>query len=144
MAPKQGKPRVSRNPELIRDLNTLKYSTNPYNVNRMSSAAGIAALQENEYYAENARRIAENRDYTADALRRLGFEVTDSRSNFLFARSPCIDGGDLYRSLKARGILVRHFDKERISSYVRITVGTREQMEAFLCETAAILESENT
>ena len=128
------------NAELIRDLNTLKYSTNPYNVNRMSAAAGVAALREDDYYAENARRIMENRDWTIGELRALGFEVTDSRSNFIFARTDRIDGGALYRGLKERGILVRHFDKPRISAYVRITVGTREQMEAFLRETRSLLE----
>ena len=125
--------------DLIRDLNTLKYSTNPYNVNRMTSAAGVAALREDAYYAENAARIMENRSWTISKLRELGFEVTDSLSNFLFARSNSIDGGALYQKLKERGILVRHFDKPRISDYVRVTVGTREQMEAFIRETREIL-----
>ena len=128
------------NAELIRDLNTLKYSTNPYNVNRMSSAAGVAALQEDDYYARNAREIMDNRAWTIEQLRALGFEVTDSKSNFIFARSERIDGGALYRRLKQRGILVRHFDKPRISAYVRITVGTRAQMEALLRETKSMLE----
>ena len=126
--------------ELIRDLNTLKFSFHPYNVNRMSSAAGITALKEDEYYRENARKIMENRAWTVDQLQKLGFEVTDSKSNFLFARSDRIEGGTLYRALKERGILVRHFDKPRISDYVRITVGTMEQMEALLRETKLLLE----
>ena len=62
-----------------------------------------------------------------------------SKKNFLFARSPRIDGGELYRALKERGILVRHFDRPRISDWVRITVGTREQMDALLRETEAVL-----
>ena len=128
--------------ELIRDFNTLKYSTNPYNVNRMTSAAGIAALQEDAYYRENARIIEENRRFTTDALRELGFFVPDSRANFLFARSERVNGGKLYRDLKERGILVRHFDKPRIEDYVRITIGTREQMEALLKEIKAILEEQ--
>ena len=128
--------------ELIRDLNTLKYSTNPYNVNRMTSAAGIAALQEDTYYRENARIIRENRDFTTNALRELGFFVPDSKANFIFARSEQINGGKLYRDLKERGILVRHFDKPRIENYVRITIGTREQMKALLKEIKAILEEQ--
>ena len=128
--------------ELIRDLNTLKYSTNPYNVNRMTSAAGIAALQEDTYYRENARIIGENRDFTTNALRELGFFVPDSKANFIFARSEQINGGKLYRDLKERGILVRHFDKPRIENYVRITIGTREQMKALLKEIKAILEEQ--
>ena len=124
---------------LIHDLNTLKYSTNPYNVNRMTSAAGVAALKENAYYREKAGIIMENRSWTTAQLRKLGFEVTDSASNFLFARTDRISGGELYRSLKERGILVRHFEKPKIDDYVRITVGTKEQMEALICETKIIL-----
>ncbi len=120
------------NAALIRDLNTIKYSTNPYNVNRMTSAAGIAALEENEYYLANCRVIMANREYTAEALRALGFEVLPSCANFIFARRPGVDGGELYRSLKARGILVRHFDKPRIRDFLRISIGTREQMERFV------------
>ena len=127
---------------LIRDLNTLKYSTNPYNVNRMTSAAGVAALREDDYYRRNARVIMENRAWTAGELKRLGFEVTDSRSNFLFARSPVIPGGELYRALKERGILVRHLKGPRLDPWVRITVGTREQMEALIRETEKLLETE--
>ena len=127
---------------LIRDLNTLKYSTNPYNVNRMTAAAGTAALKEDEYYRQNAFRIMENRKFASDALKQLGFSVTDSKANFLFACSEQIDGGKLYRELKERGILVRHFDKPRIDKYVRITIGTREQMEALLQEISAILKEQ--
>ncbi len=126
--------------ELIRDLNTLKYSTNPYNVNRMTSAAGVAALREDDYYKKNAACIAENRTWTTNELRRLGFSVADSKANFIFARSPIIPGGEYYRKLKERGILVRHFDKARISDYVRITIGTMEQMKALLRETESLLE----
>ena len=128
--------------ELIRDLNTLKYSINPYNVNRMTSAAGIAALKENDYYRKNAAIIMENRTWTVTELRKLGFTVTDSLANFLFARSDRISGGDLYRRLKERGILVRHFDKPRIEDYVRITIGTRDQMEALIRETKSLLGDE--
>jgi histidinol-phosphate aminotransferase len=131
------------NETLIRDLNTLKYSTNPYNVNRMTSAAGAAAIAEDEYYRENALRIIENRTWTREKLMQLGFEVTDSKSNFLFARSDRISGIDLYLRLKERGVLVRHFGKERISDYVRITVGTRDQMERLLSEIQAILSAES-
>lgn len=126
--------------ELIRDMNTIKYSINPYNVNRMTSAAGVAALKENSYYAENAARIMENRAWTISELRKLGFTVTDSLSNFLFARSDRIDGKDLYLGLKERGILVRHFEKARIADYVRITIGTKDQMEALIREIKSMLE----
>ena len=128
------------NPELIRDLNLLKYSTNPYNVNRMTSAAGIAALQEDEYYRNNARLIVENREYTEKKLNELGFQVLPSKANFLFAKVPDHDGKGLYQRLKERGVLVRHFDKERISDYIRITIGTRDQMDILIREIKKILE----
>ena len=117
---------------LMQDLNTIKYSTNPYNINRMTAAAGLAAMEENEYYLQNARTIIATRDRTADALRQLGFAVTDSRTNFLFVSADWISGGDLYRELKARGILIRHWDKPRIANWCRVTVGTDEEMDAFL------------
>lgn len=125
---------------LIRDLNTIKYSTNPYNVNRMTQAAGIAALEDNDYYMGNCRRIVEDRSYTAAELEKLGFSVLPSAANFLFARREGLPGGELYRSLKARGVLVRWFDADRIRDYVRITVGSREQMDVLLREIRAVLE----
>lgn len=126
--------------ELIRDLNTIRYSTNPYNVNRMSCMAGVAALEEQAYYDANCRTIQENRAYTTEALRGLGFEVLDSSANFIFARTDAISGGGYYRALKARGVLVRHFEKPRISDFVRITIGTREQMDTLLARTKDILK----
>ena len=129
------------NPELIRDLNTMKYSTNPYTINRMTMAAGIACLEHDEYNAENSRKIQEVRDWTRAELTKLGFEVTPSRANFLFARHPDISGEELYRQLKSRGILIRHFSGERIRDYNRITIGTREEMGVLLQQTEAILAS---
>jgi len=126
---------------LIGDLNTLRYSTNPYNINRMTAAAGVATLQNGDYTAKNCRTIMENRAWTAKALTELGFTQTDSKANFLFAAHPAIEGKKLYQELKKRGVLVRHFDKERISPYVRITVGTREQMETLIEKIKEILEA---
>ena len=126
--------------ELIQDLNTIKYSTNPYNVNRMTMAAGHAAILDNDYYMANCRTICENREWTKQKLISLGFSLTDSKANFLFAKSDKISGEALYKALKARGILVRHFSKERIKEYNRITVGTREQMEALVAAVENILK----
>ena len=117
---------------LIRDLNTLKYSTNPYNVNRMSAACGAAAIRDEAYYAANAAVIQANRAYTALALRSRGFTVLDSAANFLFVRAPFCSGEALYRGLKERGVLIRHWQKARIRDWCRVTIGTMEQMEAFL------------
>lgn len=126
--------------ELIADLNTIKYSTNPYNVNSMTAAAGIGAISDEEYTKKNCETIIENREFTSCELKKLGFEMTDSKTNFIFAQSDRIDGGELYTKLKERGILVRHFDKAAISNYNRITVGTREQMQALIDTVKNILE----
>lgn len=128
-------------PELIRDLNAVRNSTNPYNVNSLTAAAGIASLKNDEYNMENCRTIMETRNRAAFALRELGFEMTTSMTNFLFARHPAISGEELYRELKARGILIRHFGVERIRDYNRITVGTPEQMDALVAAAKEILEA---
>jgi len=128
--------------ELIADLNTIKYSTNPYNVNRMTMAAGTAALEENDYYMANCRAIEENRSYTAKALSDLGFVMTDSKANFLFAKHMQVSGEKLYLRLKELGILVRHFDKKLITEYNRITIGTKEQMDIFIDGVKTVLKEE--
>ena len=125
---------------LIRDLNTIKYSTNPYNINRMTMAAGIGALEDDDYFRENCRSIMENRAWAAARLKELGFTLTDSKTNFLFASHPAIPGKALYAKLREKGILVRHFDTPRLTDYIRVTVGSREQMEAFVKATDAILK----
>ena len=128
-------------PELIRDLNTIKYSTNPYNVNSLTQAAGYAALVDNDYYMANCKRIIETREYTTKALKNLGFEVIPSKTNFVFAKSEAIGGGELYERLKERGILVRHFTAQRIKDYNRITIGTREEMETLVATVGQILDT---
>jgi len=117
---------------LIRDLETVRFASNPYNVNRMTQAAGIAAFEENDYYMQNCRRIMETREFTAGMLREMGFEVLPSLTNFLLARTDAVRGRELYRSLRNRGILVRWFDQPRIADYIRVSIGSREEMELFL------------
>ena len=128
------------NPELIRDLNTVKFSTNPYNVNMLTSAAGVASLKHDEYNRENSLKIMDTRDRYGRKLREMGFEMTESQTNFFFARHPAIPGKELYLELKKRGVLIRHFDVERIKDYNRITVSTPEQMDRLIDEIKAILE----
>ena len=120
------------NAELIRDLNTLKYSTNPYNVSSMTQAAGIGVLRDEDYTRKNCEAIAQNREYLTKELEKLGFEHTPSVSNFVFAKHPSYDGERLYLELKKRGVLIRHFNKERIKDHNRITVGTKEQLDILL------------
>ncbi len=129
---------------LLADINLIKYSTNPYNVNRMAQAAGVAAVEVNDVFVSNCRTIQENRAYTVKALEAMGFTVLPSYANFIFAKIPVMEGGCLYEKLKARGVLVRHFKKERISDYLRISIGTREQMDSFLAAVRDILEKEGS
>ena len=119
-------------PELIVDLNRVKYSFNPYNVNRLSLLAGAAAMEDGEYSQACCKAVRETRAWTAAELERRGFTVLPSSANFLFAKSDRFPGGELYRKLKENGILVRWFGKERIRDFCRITIGSREQMEALV------------
>ena len=121
-------------------MNTLKYSTNPYNINRMTMAAGIGALEDEDYFTRNCAAIVENRRFAAEELKKLGFEMTDSKTNFLFARHPSIPGKELYQALKNRGVLVRHFDDPKLTDYNRITVGSRQQMQTLITTIQTILE----
>ncbi len=128
------------NARLIQDLNTIKYSTNPYNINRMTMAAGIGALEDKDYFEGNCRYIIETREYTTAKLSELGFVVLPSSTNFVFAKHEAVSGQLIYEKLKESGILVRHFTKEKICEYNRITIGTREQMDALLGELSKIVK----
>ena len=130
------------NEKLIADLNTIKYSTNPYNVNRMTMAAGHAALCEQAYFDEKCAEIIRVREFVTKELKNLGFTVLDSKTNFVFARSEKVKGEELYQKLKARGVLVRHFNAQRIAEFNRITIGTQTQMQVFLDKVKEILEEE--
>lgn len=125
---------------LIRDLNTIKYSTNPYNINRMTMAAGVGTLLDEAYIQENCRQIMQVRAWTMQQLKNAGFVMTDSKANFIFAKHPTADGKEIYLQLKKKGVLIRHFDTPRLRQYNRITVGSREQMEVFLEKLQEVLE----
>ncbi len=120
------------NEELIKDLEKIKYSTNPYNINRLTQKAGAAAMKENDYYMANCKKIADTREYTAEELTKIGFEVLPSKANFIFARHEKVSGMDIYTLLRQKGILVRHFTDERIKDFNRITIGSREEMTALV------------
>lgn len=118
--------------ELCADLNTIRFSVNPYNINRMTMAAGSAAINDKEYFGRNRQEIIQTREKTAAALKDMGFSMTPSKTNFLFAKSDRISGEELYQRLRENGILVRHFSGKRICDYNRITVGTPAEMEVFI------------
>lgn len=115
--------------ELIADLNTIKYSTNPYNINSLTQAVGAGVLEDEEYTKNNCKTIIENREYLTKKLEAMGFSVLPSKANFVFARHGKLGGRALYEALKSNGVLVRHFDSERLRDYNRITVGTKEQID---------------
>ena len=117
---------------IIADLEKMKYSTNPYNVNRLTQLLGAATVDAEDYYREKCDEIIRTRTWTAKQLEKLGFFVLPSDTNFLFAKTAKMDGGQLYETLKSRGILVRHFGNAKISQYNRITIGTQAQMEIFI------------
>lgn len=131
---------VIGNEKLIADLNAVKYSTNPYNVNRMTAAAGLAALCEEEWFKSSCAEIQTVRERTSAALKNAGFTVLESKTNFLFAKSDKIGGRALYERLKAKGVLVRQFNADRIEDFIRITIGTQAQMDVFLQKVLEILE----
>ena len=128
------------NAKLIADLNRVKFSLNPYNINRLTLKAGQAALEDTVYFEKTRAAIVDTRAWTKQQLEARGFAVLDSRSNFLFASTQKKNGGELYRKLKKKGVLVRHFDAPRIENWLRITIGTPEQMQIFLNTLDKIME----
>lgn len=118
--------------KIIRDLTTVKYSTNPYNVNRLSAVLGIASVKDDNYFKKCVNEIVRVRDLTVAKLKNLGFYVTDTKANFIFAKSEKIDGETLYKQLREKGVLVRHFANERIKEFIRISVGDKKQMKTFI------------
>ena len=125
---------------LIADLNRVKFSLNPYNINRLTLKAGQAALEDTAYFDRTRAAIVDTRAWTKQQLEQRGFAVLDSRSNFLFASTDRKDGRTLYKELKKNGILVRHFDAPRIQNWLRITIGTSEQMKIFVNTLDKIME----
>lgn len=126
--------------ELICDLETLRYSTNPYNVNSITLAMGKAVLDNDAITKERCKKIIENREWTKARLSELGFEFPDSKANFVFARHPEISGEDVYKKLREKGVLVRHFSSERICDYNRITIGSLDDMKVLIGALREILE----
>ena len=125
---------------LTDDLYKIKYSTNPYNVNSITAALGIGVLKDDLTIKENCNKIIKNREYTAAELEKLGFYVTNSAANFIFARHEKISGLTLYEELKKRGVLVRHFSKKEICDFNRITIGSKKEMEILIKTIKDILE----
>lgn len=119
-------------PELIRVLDTVKDSFNSYPIDMLAEAAGTASVLDRKYYNECCQRICKTRESAKATLEKLGFYVLPSSANFIFATHSKVDAKSLYVFLKGKKILVRHFDKPRIDQYLRISIGTDDEMECLV------------
>ncbi len=128
------------NPELIADMCKMKFSFNPYNLNRLSIIAGKESVLDTEYFDKCIAEIISNREYTICELTKRGFSIPDSKANFIFAKHNTLSGEEYFNELRKRNIIVRYFSKERIKDYVRITIGSKEQMSALIDATDDILK----
>ncbi|MDY3087312.1 MAG: histidinol-phosphate transaminase [Blautia sp.] len=120
------------NPVLIKYLNDVKYSFNSYTMNRTSLAAGVAAIGDRDYFEDTCQKIMDTREWTQKELKALGFTFQDSKANFIFAAHKTCPAKQIFEALRARHIYVRYFAKPRIDNYLRISIGTREEMEQLI------------
>ena len=117
---------------IIEGLNRLKFSFNSYTIDRISIEAGIESFKDDNYFVKTNAKIIETREKTVKKLKELGFKVLNSSANFIFISHNKVFAGDLYKNLKDNGVLVRYFAKDRIDNYLRVTIGTDEDMEIFI------------
>ena len=118
--------------ELIKALNDVKYSFNSYTMNRPSILLGVESIKDEEYFLETTDKIMETREWFKGEMKKLGFSFPDSKANFIFATHETVPAKDIFEAARAQNIFVRYFNKERIDNYLRITIGTKEEMEALL------------
>ena len=128
------------NNELAQEIRNIKNTITPYNINAMTQAAGLGALEDDDYYRSNIKLISATRQIVTAALKQIGFDVLDSSTNFLFVRHKKISGQRIFEALKERKIMIRHFAS--LSAYNRITIGTPEQMHKLLRELGEIVNNE--
>lgn len=126
--------------EIIADMNKIKFSFNPYNLNRLSILAGTEAMKDTAYFEQTCQKIIETREVFVKDMKKLGFDVLPSKANFVFVSNKCISGEEYFTKLRKYNIIVRHFKDERICNYVRITIGTPEEMKALVKATEEILK----
>ena len=126
---------------LIQDLMTIQYSTNPYNINRMTMKLAEATVDADAYYRANAERIKKTRVRITAALEEMGFSVIPSLANFVFAKHARISGKTIYEQMLKRFVLIRHFDDAKITDYNRISIGSDEQMDIFLERLTEVLNA---
>lgn len=126
--------------KLIAYLNDCKYSFNSYTMDRLTIQVGKASMEDEPYFTEQVHRIIETREWAKEQLHKLGFDFPDSKANFIFARHKEIAAEDIFVALKQRNIYVRYFKKPRIDNYLRITIGTKEEMEQLMTALQEILQ----
>jgi len=129
-------------PDLIEGLNRVKNSFNSYTLDRLAMAGAIAAIKDRAYFEETTGKVTATRDRTVEALRPLGFETVESKANFIFITHPHRSAKDLFSALRDRGILVRYFNKPRIDQYLRVSIGTDEEMDSFIAALREIVAGE--
>lgn len=125
--------------ELIKAMNDVRYSYNSYPMTRLSVALGVAALEDEEYFQETKQKIVDTREWTKKELKRLGFTFGDSKTNFIFAKHETVHANEIFTKLREKHIYVRHFNDERIDNYLRISIGTQEEMEYFISEVEKLI-----
>ena len=129
------------NSELIEALNRVKNCFNSYTLDRVALAGSTAAINDRTYYLENCNKVIKTREWAKKELEQLGFKVMDSKANFLFVSHEILSGEYVYKTLKDNGVLVRHFNKPRIDDYLRITVGTDEEMKCLVNNLSKIIKN---
>ena len=127
------------NPELIKAMSDVKYSINSYTMNQNSLKVGVEAVKDKAYFEKCVDKIISTREKTKEELKELGFDMTDSKTNFLFVTHPKYKAKDIFEYLKTKDIYVRYFSSARIDNYLRITVGTDEEMNALIKELKAYI-----
>ena len=128
--------------ELIKALNDVKYSFNSYTMNRTSILLGTASIEDDVYFKETVEKIVNTREWFKAEMKKLGFTFPDSKANFLFASHPKVPAKEIFEAAREKDIYVRYFDKPRINNYLRITIGTDEEMEKFLKFLTSFLKSQ--
>ncbi len=116
------------NEKLIKFMNDVKFSVNSYTMNHITQICGAEAMKDEKYFNETVNKIIETRENTKKDLSALGFEFTDSKSNFIFAKHRFMSGEEIFNKLKEKKVFVRYWNKPRISQYLRITIGTPDEM----------------
>lgn len=120
------------NPLLIKYLNDVKYSFNSYTMDQTTLVMGAASIKDRAYFEETVNKVVETREWTKGELRKLGFSFGDSKANFIFASHENCPAKELFEALRKENIFVRYFEKPRIDNYLRITIGTQQEMETFV------------